>query len=269
MSNLYPISVERHSGKGWTRPSNFDFAARDSVVQINGQELVRACSFLPSAFIKPKGEFLLVLLTGLQRNKNLLVAPNGSWIGKYIPEIYQAYPFRILMTEEGEPVLCVDEASGLIVDMSDNTKEQLSYPFYDDSNQVSSQLSSLKDPMLKLLQKQELTTKICAFYQDYELLKPWPIKFMDGQSKSDKDEKSNHQLEGLYCIDENAINQLEPTKLAELRDLGGLWLACCQRISMSHMKNLAELSKRHNQVSAPSFSLESDNNEGNISFDHL
>ena len=47
----------------------------------------------------------------------MLVAPDGRWLGGYIPASLRGYPFRLLPQQGTDQiVLCIDTDSGLVVD---------------------------------------------------------------------------------------------------------------------------------------------------------
>jgi hypothetical protein len=48
--------------------------------------------------------------------QNPYVSEVDRWISPYIPAVLRAYPFGIGWNEVDEPLLCIDEASGLVND---------------------------------------------------------------------------------------------------------------------------------------------------------
>lgn len=46
-----------------------------------------------------------------------MVAPDGRWLGGYVPAYFRSYPFRLLRQQNtDQTVLCVDTDSGLVVE---------------------------------------------------------------------------------------------------------------------------------------------------------
>jgi hypothetical protein len=80
------------------------------------------------------------------------------------------------------------------------------------------------------------TLGICDRLQAQGLIQPWPVKLQgaDGGERT---------LEGLFRIDEAALNALPAEGLAELRDAGALSLAYCQLLSMQQLSLLGELAQ--------------------------
>src|SRR5690606_13482573 len=114
MAELTVISREQHADKRWKRYTSYSFAAGDAVVALVAQELPRACLSLPLGFVKTEAGFQVVAVQGLQPGRNLWVAPDGRWLGGYVPAAYRGYPFVLANTEDGKRVLCVRPDSGLV-----------------------------------------------------------------------------------------------------------------------------------------------------------
>src|SRR5690606_34734533 len=76
---------------------------------------------------------------------------------------------------------------------------------------------------------------ICATLNKYCLIKPWPITV--------KIDSSAQVIEGLSCIDEQALNALSNQDFETIRREGALPLAYCQLISMQHLSTLAQLAE--------------------------
>jgi len=85
-------------------------------------------------------------------------------------------------------------------------------------------------------------------------------------------------VEGLFRIDEAALNQLPADAFMELRDSGALVLAYCQLLSMQHLPVLGQLAQLHAQAEQKAalpttpggeLNLEYLNNSGTISFGNL
>ena len=58
-------------------------------------------------------------------------------------------------------------------------------------------------------------------------------------------EQGGQKVEGLFRIDEAALNGLDADALIEVRNAGGLTMAYCQLLSMQHMSILGTLAQTH------------------------
>jgi hypothetical protein len=85
MVELAAINPEHHAKKVWKQVANYTFAAADTVIPLVGAELSKAALAMPIGFVKLDDGYQLVAITSLQRGQNLYVAPDGKWLGGYIP----------------------------------------------------------------------------------------------------------------------------------------------------------------------------------------
>ena len=272
MANLQAITVERHGNKCWRRFTNYKFAAKDMVAAITAQEIPQAILKLPTGFIADNDNFTLVTIQGLETDKNLLVGADGKWRGRYRPEKYRVYPFRIAQTSEGadaKKIVCIDEDSGFLVDESaiDDDKGQESSLgevelFFDEEGKPSEIITKIMEFLANYTRKQDSTTKICKILQDKQLLKTWPVQWKVGEDLK--------ALGGLHCIDEEALKKLSADSLVELRDSGALMVAYGQLFSMVHINSLIQLMQAEKTtVDANELVFDSIEDSGTISFDNL
>ena len=233
MSNIQAISRDRHLNTRWKPRLSYLFAAHDSIAPIVVQEIPKAATSLPIGFILKNEEFMPVAIQGLEPNKNLFVAPNGRWIEAYTPGVYRGYPFLLANTEDGKQVLCLDEASDLI-------SETEGEDFFKEGGQPSEAINAVMEFLTRIAQNRDLTARICAALDKYKLIQPWPIKV-----QTDSGEQN---IEGLYRIDETALNELSAKDFASLRKSGAIPVVYCQLISMNHLPKLGILHQAHAQI---------------------
>jgi len=227
MPNLVPLSRDRHAGKGWRRLDSYAFAAHTALVPLVASELPKAAMSLPIAFIRQDEHYVPVAVLGLEPTTNLFVAPDGRWIGAYIPSALRGHPFALAYAQTGEQVLCLDEDSGLLTEAGQGES------FFDEKGEPSEGLRQI----LAFLQQIELgrqhTTRICDLLAQLGLIQPWPIQIRVGQNE--------RRIQGLFRSDESALNQLSDAHFIELRRAGGLPLVYCQLLAMQHIGLLGRL----------------------------
>lgn len=231
--DYHVITRERHGLKRWSNQSGYSFAAADSLCPLIAQELSKAVHALPIGFVAEGEGFVLVAVQGLTPGKNVLVDPDGRWLPAYIPAAYRGYPFALAAQQGGDKVLCFDEASGLL---SDDAGEL----FFNEDGSPSQSTLKLLDFFQQVEANRQQTQKICALLQQHGLIQPWPITV--------EREQGTQSVEGLFRIDEAALNTLSAEALVEVRDAGGLAVAYCQLLSMQHLPNLEQLAQTHAEV---------------------
>jgi hypothetical protein len=229
-----------------------------------GAEISKVVPVMPIGFVKQEAGYQLVAIASLQSGKNLYVAPDGKWLGTYIPSALRAYPFRLLKPENAEKsVLCINEASGLVVESTEEGNA-----FFDDENQPA---QGIKD-MLNFLSEVEanlvVTEGAVNALADAGLITPWEINLKQGEEVV--------PVEGLFRVDEAALNKLDDEDFLTLRKAGGLAIAYGQLFSMNQLTMLERLGELQGQIlakqaansesaSLAGFSFSED--EGSLNFD--
>lgn len=227
---LIPLSPERHGARRWRRSASYAFAAERSVAPLAAAEMPRAAVAMPLGFLDNKGTFLPVAILGFAGGRNLYVAPDGRWLGLYVPAALRGHPFALVPNSSGQLVLCVDEDSGLLGDAEGE-------PFFGDDGQASEPVSEVLRFLTRAAAAQRATRPVCAALQEHGLIVPWPIKV---QGKAGEIE-----VRGMFRIDESALNALSAGSFEEVRRAGALAVAYCQLLSMQHLPRLAELARLH------------------------
>lgn len=231
-----PLSRDRHGAYRWKRFDGYGFAATTTLVPLATNEVTRAALSLPLAFAENGEGWTMAAVLGFVPGENLLVGANGSWIAPYTPAALRAYPFRNGWNERVEPVLCVDEASGLIVEGAEGEA------FFDADGRLSTAVQQVWD-FLQVLAKGEVAlVRASNLLHEAGLVVPWPISF-------DTDAGKQH-VKGLYRIDEAAMNALDDARFGELRRAGVIGLAYAQLLSMANLTDLGQLALARAQAEA-------------------
>jgi len=236
MPQLVPLTPERHAGKRWKRYTSYAFVRDRAIAPLTGAELARAALSLPIVFIQQGDLWFPAALLGLSPGTNLFVAPDGRWLGDYVPASFRGYPFQLLRAKDEQWVLCVDESSELIVDGADGE------PFFDADNTPAPAVNQVLEFLGQVSRNRETTHKACAALARHACLKPCPVAI--------KTDSGGKQLGGVYQLDEAALNALDDTAFLELRRLGALPLAYFQTQSLQHLPRLTQLAEARTRTGA-------------------
>ena len=233
MADFQLITYEHYGLKRRQGYTSYAFAAGDAVCALVAQELPKAALAMPIGFVLDGEGFTPVAVMGLKPGQNLYVTADGRWLSGYIPAPYRGYPFRLGQTEQGDQLLCVDEDSGLI---SDN----LGTPFFNEDQSPEKGVLEILNFFVAVESNRVLTHQVCAVLHKHQLIQPWPIVMQDQDTEK--------QVEGLFRIDEDALNALSAEALLEVRDANALALAYCQLLSMQHLQALGKLAHERNEA---------------------
>lgn len=229
MANYVPISSELHSDKNWVRTTSIAYAKSDTVAPLYVNELSVALHSMPIAFIKQQEKYNLVVVMGLQPGHNVFVSNDNKWLSEYLPVTYRCSPFELFSVQgrEDEQVLCID--TSCIVDKG------FGEPFFQEAGKITTSIADAFEFVKTLNIARQQTHRICTAIADSDLLEPWPMILDDGANQ--------HEVNGLYRVNETAMNDLPAEKFLELRTIGALPVMYAQLFSMQKIGGLAKLVK--------------------------
>lgn len=236
MAEFVAITPESHAKKVWKQVTDYTFAASDTVIPVVGSEISKVVPMMPIGFVKQEAGYQLVAITSLQRGQNLYVAPDGKWCGTYKPAALRAYPFRLVQQEgAGEIILCINEASGLVVE---NTED--GNAFFDDQDQPVQGIKDMVNFLSQVEANSLVTEAAVNALADAGLIAPWEINLKQG--------KEVVPVEGLFSVDEAALNKLDDEDFLAVRKAGGLVIAYGQLFSMNQLAVLERLGVLQGQI---------------------
>ena len=258
---MQPITKANFANKSWKRHSDFSFTAKDTACPLGAAELPRAMMCMPLAFISNSGEYTVAAIQGLLQDTNFYVGADGVWQGSYIPAAYRGYPF-VLANDKAKKnglVLCIDTDSGLLID--DNTGE----PFFGEGLEPSQAVTKIIEFLSNLIAAQKASIQICKSLSDHGLLKPWALEI--GKENETK------QVQGLFCIDENALKELSDDCYSEIRRAGAIPVIYCQLLSMQRIFDLTQFAGNKSEfdwlLEPNELDFDGVNKDGGISFENL
>jgi hypothetical protein len=237
MVQMVPVDRERLAGKGWCRPNGYPFAAGDAFIPIGASEFPHVASAMPIAFMQQSGRYMPVAVMSTNAGRNLFIGPQNEWLGTHIPAVYRGYPFGRGPSEPGGPMtLCIDEDSGLIVEEGEENAER----FFEPDGKLSAVLSQMAK-FLELSEQDLVRAQwISMALAEAGLIKAWRLTVpVSGRQVA---------VEGLYSVDEAALNALDDQLFLKLRKKSALPLAYAQLMSTGQVtKVLAPLATRQEQ----------------------
>lgn len=234
MPDLHPVSRSRHARQYWRPCPDYAFARGFSTLPLGLEELSRAVPTLAVAFVRQEAAFQVVALLSLKPDCNHYVTPDAQWPHGHVPAVLRTYPFRLLDGPDGAPLVCVDEASGLV------SPDASGQPFFDAQGEPAPALQEMLAALHRNDRSLKAAAAACAQLQLHGLIKPWPIRIRQAAGEQ--------KLAGLFQVDEAALNRVPAPVLGELRDSGALLLAYSQLLSMQHLRFLGELAEAHAQA---------------------
>jgi hypothetical protein len=217
--NWVPVSREKHKDKAVTRTRNYDFARESLFVPICNNELKQAVLTFPLFFLRKNDSIQLFGLMGLQKDQNLFVNSDGSWLVDFLPRAVDYYPLALAASQDGKRTLIFAEDSGHIVDRDKG------YPLFNEDGSESEHTKKLIAGLTQAAASEDRQKEACAILDEFKLLKPF-------EQKVPKADGSFINFEGVLSIDVPKLRQLDESKYVELRKLS------CMDIIYGHLFSL-------------------------------
>lgn len=230
MAQWQALSPSQHPNAGWMPYTDYHFAAGDAFSPLLAAELAHAVACFPIAFTQGAAGYQLVALQSLQPGVNLYVNSQGQWLAPYVPSWYRSHPLRLLPSDTGEQVLCVDADSPLFRPEMDGEQR-----FFDDQGAITPALHKVIDFLQQCRNNQSTTQTLVNALDAAGLIVPWALELDTGKAQATP-------VRGIFHIHEAALQNLPGEQLAALAHSGALAIAYAQLLSAPR---LADFSKRY------------------------
>lgn len=230
MAQWQALSPSRHPNAGWLPYTDYHFAAGDVFSPLLAAEIAHAVACFPVAFTQAGEGYQLVALQSLQPGVNLYVNSQGQWLAPYVPSWYRSHPFRLLPSDTGEHLLCVDVDSPLFC-----AKQGGEQRFFDAQGAITPALQKVVEFLQQRHNNQTVTQTLVNALADAGLIQPWALELDTGKEQPTP-------VAGIFHINEAALQNLPGERLAPLAQSGALAIAYAQLLSAPR---LADFSKRY------------------------
>lgn len=239
MRSFAIIRRDTFAGRGWLRFTGYGFCQNQAVLPLVAAEVTKAAATMPIGLIRDEGtgRFQLVGLCSLDGGRNLFVAPDGRWLGGYVPAVLRGYPFGLVHVEQSaQTVLAVDEASGLVVDGS----EPEAQPFFNEDGTPAEAVQQILGFLTQIETNLAATNRALLQLEQAGAIVPWPIQLNTPEGVKD--------LNGLFRVDIDRIRALDDEAFLLLRGDDALFIAMSQVMSSEHFRIFDTLQQLQNQL---------------------
>lgn len=228
-TNITPLNNEVHANLKVKNTLDISLLDGQQIVPLVVHEFALASTNYPIVFVKnaETGQFQVVSLMGFKPGENLFVQ-NGEWVSTHVPGAVGNYPFK-LIAHESDPnqvMLGIDHSSDLV---SEDEGEAL----FDADGKETEYLTRRKDASIQYLESGHVTDAFTAQLAEYDLLAARNL------SLNFAGEEIN--MDGMYVIDEQKLNELPDDKFLNLKKRGFLVLIYATMVSMHQIQRLAKL----------------------------
>lgn len=224
MPQWIALSYSQHADSHYLPREGYHFAAYQAVASILIVELPKLLPHYPLGFIQQGEDYQAVAVLSLDGQRNLYVAPNGKWIGSYVPASLRGYPFALANNEQGGKVLAIE---------ADSLTEQEVEPLFNDAGEPAETVASTLDFLKQCEQNRQLTQQAVNALQEASVIEPWPLQLGRGEGQEPL------KVQGLYRVSEQALNVLDAEAYAKLQG-APMALAHAQLFSTHNLHHLTE-----------------------------
>ncbi len=229
MPQWIALSPSQHAGLGYLPRDGYHFADQLNVAGILLAELPKLLPHYVVVLLKEGDHFQPMVLLGVGE-RNLYVAPNGKWLGTYVPASLRGYPFTLANSEQpGEKVFAID---------ADHLSENQGDALFDDDGKLAGTAAQTLDFLTQCDRNRAVTQQACDALQRAGVIEQWPLTIERGEGQEPL------TVNGLHRINEQALNSLENDVYATLKG-APMALAHAQMFSMSQLNQLAERARFH------------------------
>lgn len=228
--NIIPLNSNEHKNTKVAGLSDYSFTSESNAVPLAVIEFSEASKEFPITFIQnPEGEYIPMVILGLQDKQNLFVNDKGKWGAKYLPGYIRRYPFVPSLGDDPDKMnICIDSSySGFDV-------EEGEILFQDDGSN-----SPLLENVIKMIQdfhqQMQFTTRFSERLKEYDLFKELEA------TVGTQDGSQRFNLTGLYVIDEEKLANLNDEKVLEFFENGEFSLIYSHLNSLSNFAQLVDI----------------------------
>lgn len=228
-SAIRTLSFENHNQIKIKPISNYQHAKDQQVVPLIVHEFSRAGGEMPIVFIKnaETGEFQSVALLGLSPNENVFYSEE-KWLGGYLPALITHHPFALMpsQNDENQLQMVLKEDSPLV---SKNEGDAL----FDEEGNETEYLQKRKNAIGNYFEHSRVTQAFTKALSEKSLLSQQNLTMdLNGEKIT---------INGVYLVDEKALNALSDEDFLELRQKGYLAPIYHHLSSLHKLSHLAQL----------------------------
>lgn len=226
-----PVSPDRHGGWSVKSGDSYAFATAVNSVPLTAIEFAEAAAEYPIVFAGDEAAVVPVIVLGARDRENAFVAPDGRWLGRYLPAFIRRYPFIFAEdTAAGTLTLHIDEAfEGC---NQDGRGERLFDADGAQTQYLRTMLGFLQEYQARFLR----TRGYCDRLRDLKLLQPMHAQFsLAGEQR---------QLTGFMVVDRARLKALPADVLADMLATDELECTFLHLASLRHFQAMAERAAR-------------------------
>lgn len=225
------LNFERHGHLCIADSTDFGQFESQHLVPVVFQEFYFLATQFPLVFVRNSGsgDFVPTALMGLSKGKNLF-CQQSQWQLDFIPTSFTLAPLSVHRLDPGsdEAVIAIDEESNLL-------SESAGEPMFQTNGEYTESLQKRIDHVVTVTKQSLQAMALCRYLAEKKLFRSRPLAFQYNDSAP------RYELEGVFTIDEEAIDKLGDEGYLEIRRRGLMPLIYSHLTSLHHFTRLLRL----------------------------
>ena len=230
MSSPVPLQNDRHAKLKVVESSDFRRYKNNHLVSVVIQDFFTLAVEFPLVFVKinKSEDFIPVAMMGLRDGMNLY-CQTEEWQASVAPMNFNNAPFAIARLDEtsDQLVVLVDEESPLL-------NEKDGEPLFDEAGKRSEYFEKRIENLVKVAEQTRNTQEMCKRLVEKNLLTTQQIQLQH------RPDGTRYNIDGVYIVDEIALNNLSDADYLHLRSMGQLPVIYSHLASLQQLRRLSE-----------------------------
>ena len=230
MSKHVPLLNDRHANLKVIHSDDYTRYRNQQLIPVVARDFYSLSVEYPLVFVtdRQSGAFTPVAIMGLRDGENLYCQQEPYPV-QVVPASFQHAPFAIAATDSQREqfAVMVDEESHLL-------SETEGQPLFKANGEKTPYMEQRIEALVQAAQQREQMVQVCRILQEKQLLVTQRIQLQyrpDGWL---------YNIDGIYTVDENKLNELPDEDFLALRKRGLISLIYAHLMSLQQLRRIAE-----------------------------
>lgn len=237
MSEPTALSFEKHGKLRVSNSTDFTRHKSQYLVPVVLHEFSILATDFPLVFVRNKGtgDFVPAALMGLREGVNLF-CQSTEWPATFIPSTFMLTPFSAhrVQSDTDEAIIAIDEESDLV-------STSVGEPLFDSDGKFTPYLQTRIDQVIEVTTHSLQSLNLCKYLAELHLFKTGTLSLQYNANAP------KYELEGVYTIDEKAIQKLSDAEYLELRRRGLIPMVYSHLTSLHQLTRIIRLQHKLDQ----------------------
>ena len=231
MTDPVLLDFHKHGKLRLIEQKDFSKHKAENFVPVVFQEFAALATEFPLVFVRNSrtGDFVPSAMMGLNKGVNLF-CQTSEWSPAFIPTSFTIAPLSVsrLGSNASEADIAIYEESSLLSEVEGEA-------IFSDDGQTTEYFKKRRDNLVKITEQSMQAIEVCRYLAEKRLLATRALKLQY------TDSSPTYEVDGVFTVDEEALEKLSNEEFLELRKRGFLPLIYSHLISLQQMHKISRL----------------------------